>query len=154
MSPFTKIFAFISCCCSHNYRTSTGNSTDFPCFVNGYSPIIFYATHQDPFPAPTVKFAIKDLFPWAKIQLPLGYGDDDLSTHHLPFEMRIGVILARAIVVVFLLLAVLPLQMVQRLVAEHSFVSATYTALGFALKAVGVIVLFTGEAKRWYEARR
>jgi len=33
----------------------------------------------------------------------------------------------------------------ERLVAEHSFVSATYTALGFALKAVGVIVLFTGD---------
>src|SRR3977135_729886 len=97
MSPFTKFFAFISCCCSHNYRTSTGNSTDFPCFVNGYSPIIFT---KDPFPAPTVKFAIQDLFPWAKIQLPLGYGDDDVSTHHLPFEMRTGVILARAIVVV------------------------------------------------------
>jgi len=41
---------------------------------------------------------------------------------------------ARAVVVAFLVLAVLPLQMVQRLMAEGSFVSAIYTALGFVLE--------------------
>ena len=63
-------------------------------------------------------------------------------------------LLARAVVVAFLVLAVLPLQMVQHLVAERSFVSATYTALGFALKAIGVIMLFTGDAKTWFAAQR
>src|SRR5206468_2730455 len=56
---------------------------------------------------------------------------------------------ARAAVVAFLLLAILPLQMVQHLVAERSYVSATYTALGFVLKAIGVILLFTGDARTW-----
>jgi hypothetical protein len=60
----------------------------------------------------------------------------------------------RAVVVAFLMLAVLPLQMVQRLVAERAFVSVTYTALGFALKASGVILLFTNDAKRWFAAQR
>jgi len=61
---------------------------------------------------------------------------------------------ARAVVVAFLVLAVLPLQMVQRLMAEGSFVSAIYTALGFVLKATGVILLFTGDAKTWFAAQR
>ena len=61
---------------------------------------------------------------------------------------------ARAVVVAFLMVAVLPLQMVQHLVAERSFVSAAYTALGFALKAIGVILLFTGDAKTWFAAQR
>jgi hypothetical protein len=65
-----------------------------------------------------------------------------------------GSLVARAIVVAFLVLAVLPLQMVQRLVAEHSLLSATYTALSFALKALGSILLFTDEAKTWFEAQR
>jgi hypothetical protein len=39
-------------------------------------------------------------------------------------------------------------------VAERVFVSATYTAFGFALKATGVFLLFTGEAKRWFAAQR
>jgi hypothetical protein len=65
-----------------------------------------------------------------------------------------GSLVARAIVVAFLILAVLPLQMVQRLVAEHSLVSATYTALSFALKFLGSILLFTGEAKTWFQAQR
>ncbi len=63
-------------------------------------------------------------------------------------------LVARAVVVAFLMLAVLPLQMVQRLVAEGSFVSAIYTALGFALKATGGILLFTGDARRWFTAQR
>jgi hypothetical protein len=57
-------------------------------------------------------------------------------------------------VVAFLFLAVLPLQMVQRLVAERSLVSATYTALSFALKVLGSILLFTGEATTWFKAQR
>jgi hypothetical protein len=63
-------------------------------------------------------------------------------------------LVARAVVVAFLMLAILPLPMVQHLVVERSFVSATYLALGFALKAIGVILLFTGDAKTWFVAQR
>jgi hypothetical protein len=58
--------------------------------------------------------------------------------------------LARALTVVFLLLAVLPLQMIPRLIADGAYVSAAYTAAGFVLKAVGVGLLFTGEARTWF----
>lgn len=49
---------------------------------------------------------------------------------------------ARALAVAFALLALLPLQMLPRLVSEGSFFSAAYTALSFALKAIGTILLF------------
>jgi len=65
-----------------------------------------------------------------------------------------GSLVARAFAVAFLLLAILPLQMLPRLVAERSLVSAAYTALGFALKALGVALLFTGDAKTWFAAQR
>jgi hypothetical protein len=60
---------------------------------------------------------------------------------------------ARAFVVAILLLTVLPLQMLPRLIAEGSFVSAAYTAAGLGLKATGVILLFTGDARTWFAAR-
>jgi hypothetical protein len=63
-------------------------------------------------------------------------------------------VVARALAVAFLVLAALPVQMVPRLITEGSFFSATYTAFGFALKAIAVILLFTGDAKTWFAARR
>ena len=59
---------------------------------------------------------------------------------------------ARAASIVFLVLATLPLQMVGRLIVEQAFWSAGYTAAGFALKATGVLLLFTGESKGWFES--
>lgn len=58
--------------------------------------------------------------------------------------------LARGLTVVFLLLAVLPLQMIPRLLADGAHISAAYTAAGFALKALGVGLLFTGDARSWF----
>jgi hypothetical protein len=51
---------------------------------------------------------------------------------------------------VFLVLAVLPLAMIPRLVADGSHVSAAYTAAGFVLKAVGVFLLFAADARAWF----
>jgi hypothetical protein len=63
-----------------------------------------------------------------------------------------GSVVARAFVVLFFVLAVLPLQLVPRLVAEGSTSSAIYTVLGFVLKGVATVLLFTGESRRWFGA--
>jgi hypothetical protein len=57
---------------------------------------------------------------------------------------------ARLLAVLFLILAALPLQMLPRLVGEHSLASAAYLALGFALKAIAVWLLFTGDSPAWF----
>jgi hypothetical protein len=59
--------------------------------------------------------------------------------------------LARGLTVVFFLLAVLPLPMIPRLIADGAQISAAYTAAGFALKALGVSLLFTGDARTWFD---
>ena len=61
-----------------------------------------------------------------------------------------GHAIARVLTVAFLVLAALPLPMVGRLIDERSAWSATYLGVGFALKAVAVFLLFTGDAKRWF----
>lgn len=68
--------------------------------------------------------------------------------------VRRGSPVARAVVVVFLVLATLPLEMLGRLIAEQSVWSASYTAAGFVLKASGVLLLFTGESRRWFAGSR
>jgi hypothetical protein len=62
---------------------------------------------------------------------------------------------ARGVTVVFLVLAALPLPLAVRLVRDGSILSAGYLAASFALKGVGVLWLFTADAKRWFaiEAR-
>ena len=64
-----------------------------------------------------------------------------------------GNLVARGFTVALLMLAALPLPMVGRLVVARSTWSATYLGLGFALKAVAVFLLFTGESKRWFASR-
>ena len=59
---------------------------------------------------------------------------------------------ARALAIIFLVLATLPLQMLGRLITERSIVTATYTAIGLALKASGVFLLFTGDSRGWFAA--
>ena len=54
---------------------------------------------------------------------------------------------ARWLVVFWLAIAALPLPMVGRLVAERSYISASYTLLGFLLKGVATLLLFTGSSQ-------
>ena len=54
---------------------------------------------QDPFFPFTVKFAVKDLFPRAKIQFTVGYCYDDLPSHELSFNMGISICFAGEILV-------------------------------------------------------
>src|SRR5918995_4174363 len=56
--------------------------------------------HQHSFAAPAVEFAVKNLFPWAKIQPAVRDGDDDFPPHHLPFDVSIAVVLASLIVLI------------------------------------------------------
>jgi len=61
-----------------------------------------------------------------------------------------GSAFGRSVAVVFLLPSAISLSILGRLIAEHSFVSAAYTVVGFALKAIGVYLLFTGESRTWF----
>ena len=61
---------------------------------------------------------------------------------------------ARAIAVAFFALALLPLQLVPRLIAEREVFSASYTVLGFVLKGIAVWLLFSGDSPTWFGASR
>jgi len=56
--------------------------------------------HEHALPAPPVKFAIENLLPRAKFQFAIGYRDNDLTAHDLSFEMRVGIVLTRSIVLI------------------------------------------------------
>jgi hypothetical protein len=57
---------------------------------------------------------------------------------------------ARAMAVAFMLIAVLPLQMLTGLIAQKAFFSAGYTLLSFVLKATSVTLLFASDSSRWF----
>jgi hypothetical protein len=58
--------------------------------------------HQHPLAAAAVEFTVEDLLPRAKVELPFGDGDDDFPAHDLPFQVGIGVVLPRPVVMVVL----------------------------------------------------
>jgi len=55
---------------------------------------------QDPFAAPAVEFAVVNLFPRPEIQRAFGDGHDHFAAHDLAFDVRVGVVLARPVVMV------------------------------------------------------
>jgi hypothetical protein len=57
---------------------------------------------------------------------------------------------ARSFVIVFLTLAALPLGILPRLFAERAVYAASYLVVGFALKAIAVWLLFTGDSAEWF----
>ena len=56
----------------------------------------------------------------------------------------------RVLVVVFVVLAALPLPLVSRLLAVGSTISAASLALGFVLKAAAAALLFAADSRRWF----
>ena len=58
---------------------------------------------QHPLPPPAVKLTVEDLLPGTEVQAPVGHRDDDLAAHDLPLQVRVGVILARPVVLVWLI---------------------------------------------------
>ena len=64
--------------------------------------------------------------------------------------VRRGSSIARAVVILVLVLAALPLGMMPRLFADRAVYSASYLMVGFILKAVAVWLLFTGDSVRWF----
>src|SRR5438876_2099618 len=57
--------------------------------------------YEDALPSSSVEFAVENLFPGTKVQFPIGYGDDDFPAHDLPFEMRVRVVCACTVVMVW-----------------------------------------------------
>ena len=55
---------------------------------------------QHPFPSSPVEFTVEYLFPGAEVEFALGDGNNNLAPHDLAFQMRIGIVLTRAVVVV------------------------------------------------------
>ena len=56
--------------------------------------------HQRALFSPAVELSIEDLLPWAEIELPFRDGDHDFPAHHLPFQMGVGVVLARPVMTI------------------------------------------------------
>src|SRR5262245_30329372 len=56
--------------------------------------------HEHTFPTASVEFAVKDLLPRVEVEFAPGDGDDNLASHDLAFEIRIGVVFAGAIVMI------------------------------------------------------
>ena len=61
-----------------------------------------------------------------------------------------GSSIARACMILVLVLSTLPLGILPRHFAERAGYSASYLVLGFILKAVAVWLLFTGDSLRWF----
>src|SRR5438128_70466 len=55
---------------------------------------------QHPLRSPPIELPIKNLLPRAEVELAATDRHHDLATHNLPFVVRIGVVLARAIVLI------------------------------------------------------
>jgi hypothetical protein len=68
--------------------------------------------------------------------------------------VRRGSSIARSLVIVFLVLAALPLGILPRLIAERAVYSAGYLVVGFVLKGVAAWLLFTGGSAEWFGVPR
>src|SRR5258705_2650609 len=56
--------------------------------------------HQHTFPTPTIKLAIKNLFPRREVHLTACNCHDNLAAHHLSLEVSVSVIFSGFIVVI------------------------------------------------------
>ena len=56
--------------------------------------------NQHPFFAPTIKLAVKNLFPRTEVKLACRDGDDCFTSHYLMFDVRIGVVFTCIIVAI------------------------------------------------------
>src|SRR3954453_7988791 len=76
-------------------------ASSFPPRRSGYGALLFANDfHQDPFASPSIEFAVENLLPWPEVELSFGNGYHHLPPHDLPFQMRIGIVFAGAIVLV------------------------------------------------------
>ena len=56
---------------------------------------------ENPLSSFAVELAIKNLLPWAEIELPFCNSDYDFSPHHLTLQMGIGIILPDIMAILF-----------------------------------------------------
>lgn len=75
-------------------------SAEFLCCPASGRPSLANDFDQGAFAPAPVKFAIENLFPRPEIELALGDGDHDLTPHDLTLQMRVGVVLPGAVVLV------------------------------------------------------
>lgn len=80
-----------------NSRRHAGITTHTP--MNPALSVPNYFNEHTFAPA-TIEFAVENLLPRPKIQLPVCNGDHHFPAHDLPFQVRIGIVFARAIVIV------------------------------------------------------
>ena len=63
------------------------------------SQLISNNLNKDPFSSLPIKFAIKNLFPWAEIHLTISYSNNDLPAHYRSFQMGISVVFVSIMVI-------------------------------------------------------
>jgi DNA-binding XRE family transcriptional regulator len=56
--------------------------------------------HEDAFAAVAVEFSVENLFPRAEVEFAICDGDDYFAAHDLPFQMRVRIVFAGAVVVI------------------------------------------------------
>jgi hypothetical protein len=72
---------------------------DFVCFLIQSDGSLFpYDFDQNPLPSPSIKFTVENPLPSAEIQATIGHCNHDFSTHDLPLQVGVGVILPGAVV--------------------------------------------------------
>ena len=49
-----------------------------------------YTIHLDPLAPIPVKFAVKNLLPWPKVQTAIAHGYDNFTAHHRALEMCVA----------------------------------------------------------------
>src|SRR5580765_4588936 len=58
--------------------------------------------YQHTLAPPAVELTVKNLLPRTEVELAVGDRDDHFAPHHLPLDVRVGVILARIVVSILL----------------------------------------------------
>ena len=61
-------------------------------------PLLPNNLDQHTFPPPAVKLTVKDPLPRAEVESAVGHRDHNLAPHHLPLQVRVGIVLAGAVV--------------------------------------------------------
>lgn len=64
------------------------------------APLLPDDLHERPLSPSAVKFSVKDLLPGSEVELALRNGDDDFTTHDLPFQVRVRVVFPGAVVMI------------------------------------------------------
>ena len=80
-------------------RPPTGTESALSCHLSrDTAHLLSYHFDEHAFGSPAIEFAVKDLLPWAEIQVATRDCDNDLTAHDLALHVGVGIVLSRPIV--------------------------------------------------------